>query len=148
MRTAVPSSTTTTAPVTTTTTAPPTTTTSPPPTTAPPAPTTTAPRPVTTTAPPVTVAPAPASVVNEPAPAAPSATPAYAMSLIQQVVPARWLVAVPVHFQVIPGNTSWSSWGGLIEIGDWHLTSSVSRARNVLAHEWGHQVAWLYGTDA
>jgi hypothetical protein len=55
---------------------------------------------------------------------------------------------VPGRFQVIPGKTSWSSWGGLIEIGDWHLTSSVARAKNVLTHEWGHQVAWLYGTDA
>ncbi len=70
------------------------------------------------------------------------------MSLIHQVVPARWLAAVPVHFLVIPGQTSWSSWGGLIEIGDWHLTSSVARARNVITHEWGHQVAWLYGSDA
>ena len=128
---------TTAAPTTTTTLAPP----------PPPAPTTTrAPRPTTTTtAPPSTVAPP--SVVNEPAPAAPSATPEYAMSLLGQVVPARWLAAVPVRFQVIPGQTSWSSWGGLIEIGEWHLMSSVARAKNVLTHEWGHEVAWLYGTD-
>jgi hypothetical protein len=86
-------------------------------------------------------------VVNDPVPAA-SATPEYALSLIQQVVPARWLAAVPVRFQVIAGKTSWSSWGGLIEIGDWHLLSSVARARNVITHEWGHQVAWLYGSDA
>ena len=129
---------TTVAPATTTTVAPP-----PPP---PPAPSTPrAPRPTTTTPPPTTVAPA--SVVNEPAPAAPSPTPEYAMSLLSQVVPARWLAAVPVHFKVIPGQTSWSSWGGLIEIGEWHLMSSVARAKNVLTHEWGHEVAWLYGTD-
>jgi hypothetical protein len=150
VRTAAPRATTTTVPPTTTTLPPATTTTAPPPppTTAPPAPrVTAAPRPVVTIAPPTTVAPPPppASVVNEPAPAA---SAEYAMSLIGQVVPARWLAAVPVRFQVIPGNTSWSSWGGLIEVGEWHLTSSVARAKNVLTHEWGHQVAWLYGTDA
>ncbi len=120
-----------------------TTTASVPPT--PPAP---PPPPITAPAPPPTTPPttmAPVSIVDEPAPAA---DPADALALLQQVVPPRWLAAVPVRIVVIPGNTSWSSWGGLIELGDWHLTSSAARARNVLAHEWGHQVAWLYGTDS
>ncbi len=133
--------------VTTTTTAPSTTTTTtappPPPTTVAPPPTT-APRPTTTTAaPPVTAAPV--SVAHDPTPAA---TPEYAMSVLGGVIPTRWLAAVPVHVLVIAGSTSYSSWGGLIEIGEWHLTSTLARARNVLTHEWGHHVAWLYGTDA
>jgi hypothetical protein len=129
-------STTTTAAPTTTTTAAPTTT-----TTAPPAPTT-APRPrptTTTTAAPTTTA----------TPAAPTTDgPAYAMELLRQVIPARWLAALPVSVHVISGKTSWSNWNGLIEIGDWHLFHDVPRAKNTLAHEWGHQVAWHYGTDA
>jgi hypothetical protein len=90
-------------------------------------------------------APAPASVTKDPSPAA---SPEYAMSIIQQVIPAAWLAAVPVHIDVIAGKTSWSSWGGLIEVGDWQLMSTVGRARFTLAHEWGHQAAWRYGTDA
>ena len=119
------------APTTTTTVAP--TTTVPvtaPPTTAPPAP-----RPqTTTTAAPVASAP-------------PTDGPAYALGLIQQIIPARWLAVLPVTIEVIGGKTSWSSWDGLIQIGDWHLFHAVDRAKNTLAHEWGHQVAWHYGTD-
>jgi hypothetical protein len=131
-------SSTTTVPPTTTTTAAPTTTTAPPPATTA-APATTAPRPrptITTTAP--ALAPAPA----------PSDGPAYAMDLLRQVVPARWLAVLPVSVHVIGGKTSWSNFNGLIEIGDWHLYHAVDRAKNTLAHEWGHQVAWHYGTDA
>jgi hypothetical protein len=137
---------TTTAPAPTTTTLPPTTTTAPPP---PPPPTTTAaPRPepaAPAPAPPTTAAPEP-SPAPAPAPSA-AATADYAMALVREVIPARWLAVLPVQVNVIAGKTSWSSWGGLIEIGDWHLTSSVQRAKSVLAHEWGHQVAWHYGTD-
>jgi hypothetical protein len=148
--TAAPAPTTTVAaPVTTTTSPPPATTVAPAPSTtvapvAPVAPPTTAPRapraPTTTTAP----APAPAAAA---APAV-SASPDYAQNLLGQVVPGSWLSAVPVHFEIIAGKTSWSSFGGLIEVGDWQLTSSVGRAKFTLAHEWGHQLAWKYGTDA
>jgi hypothetical protein len=69
------------------------------------------------------------------------------MQLVRSTIPARWLAVVPVSVEVIPGTTSWSNWSGLIEIGDWHLLSSEARARSTLAHEWGHQVAWHYGTD-
>jgi hypothetical protein len=152
--TAAPTTTTTVAP---TTTDPATTTTAPPaPTTVAPAPTTTAapaaPRTTTTRAPrapkPAAARPAPAPApAPAAAPTAPSATSDYAMSLLRQVVPSSWLNVVPVHFEIIAGKTSWSSFGGLIEVGDWQLTSSVGRARFTLAHEWGHQLAWGYGTD-
>jgi hypothetical protein len=130
------STTTTVAPATTT--LPPTTTTAapPPPTTEAPAPRpAAAPRPTTAT----TAAPPPA--------APPGDGPAYAMDLLRRVVPARWLAVLPVTVSVISGKTSWSSFSGLIEIGDWHLYHAVDRAENTLAHEWGHQVAWHYGTD-
>jgi hypothetical protein len=125
--------------------APPTTTTLPPTTTTtttvaatvpPTTPTAAAPRRVTTTtAAPVAVPPPPDG-------------PAYAMGLVREVIPARWLAVLPVSVEVIAGTTSWSSWDGLIQIGDWHLFHAVDRAKNTLAHEWGHQVAWHYGTDA
>jgi hypothetical protein len=69
------------------------------------------------------------------------------MELLHQVVPSSWLNVVPAHFEIISGKTSWSSFGGLIEMGDWQLTSSVGRAKFTVSHEWGHQLAWKYGTD-
>lgn len=125
------------APPTTTTTLPPTTTTvavTAPPTTVRARPAVVA-RPSTTTAVPVVAAP-------------PSDGPAYAMGLVREVIPAAWLAVLPVRVEVIAGQTSWSSWDGLIQIGDWHLFQTAARAKNTLAHEWGHQVAWHYGTDA
>jgi len=115
---------------------------------------------VTTTS--TTAAPAPRpkaapAPVAPPPPPAPEPAPSvvdvatdavgYAMSLVRAVVPARWLAAVPVQISVIPGNTSWSSYGGLIELGDWHLFDKESRARFTIAHEWGHQAAWVFGPD-
>ncbi len=117
------------------TTLPPTTTTTVPVVVPATTPTTAAPRPVpTTTAAPVVVAP-------------PTDGPAYALGLVREIIPARWLAVLPVTVEVIAGKTSWSSWDGLIQIGDWHLFHAVDRAKNTLAHEWGHQVAWHYGTD-
>ena len=63
-------------------------------------------------------------------------------------VPGRWLAAIPVSFQVISGKTSWSSFSGLIQVGDWQLTHSVGDAKFTLTHEFGHLIAWHYGTDA
>lgn len=90
---------------------------------------------------------APASVSRSGAGAGTGDDKAYAMALLREVVPAIWLEAVMVRVEVIPGRTSWSYQGGLIEIGAWQLNSSERRARNTLAHEWGHQAAWKYGTD-
>jgi hypothetical protein len=142
--TATVAPTTTLAPTTTTTTAPP-----PPPTTVP-APTTTAPRRVVAPAPSPS-APTPptavagTSVVQQPAAAA---TPEYAAELLAEAVPGRWRAAIPVSFQVIAGRTSWSSFSGLIQVGDGQLTSAVPHATFIIAHEFGHLIAWHYGTDA
>jgi hypothetical protein len=132
-----------------TTTAAPTTTLPPTTTTAPPPPATTPPAPATTAAPRATATTAAPSAAPTPPPAAPAPDgPSYAMDLVRSIVPPRWLAALPVSVRVIGGKTSWSNWNGLIEISDWHLFHAVDRARNTLAHEWGHQVAWHYGTDA
>jgi hypothetical protein len=135
--TSAPTTTVAAAPTTTVPAPPPPPVTTPPPTAAPP------PAPSTTTAP----VPPPVTTTVAAAAPSPSDPVAYAMSLVRAVVPARWLAAVPVQVEVIPGQTSWSSWGGLIEIGDWHLFHTESRARFTLAHEWGHQAAWAFGPD-
>jgi hypothetical protein len=124
------------------------------------APTTTQAPTTTTTveppAPPTTEAPAPPPAPEPPAARAASTAataappvdgPGYALDLLRQVVPAPWLAALPVRVAVIGGQTSWSSWSGLIQVSSWHLFHAVDRAQNTLAHEWGHQVAWHYGTD-
>lgn len=129
------------APTTTTTAPPPPPTTTTVPVTVPPITTTTPPAPRPVVARPTT------TTVAAPAPAPAVDGPTYAMSIVNEVIPANWLAVVPVRVLVIAGKTSWSSWGGLIQIGDWHLYSSVARARNTLTHEWGHQVAWRFGTD-
>jgi hypothetical protein len=69
------------------------------------------------------------------------------MDLLRRYVPAAWLAKVPVRITVIGGRTSWSSFDGLIEIDQWHL-SIEARAINTLVHEWGHHAAWRFGTDA
>lgn len=134
-----PTSTTTSTVATTTTVAPTTTVPAPPSTVPSPAPTVPAP---TTTGPPAP--PVATTVAVAPDPLDPVA---YATSLLRAVVPARWLAAVPVRIEVIEGRTSWSSYGGLIELGDWHLFHTESRARFTIAHEWAHQAAWAFGPD-
>jgi len=52
-----------------------------------------------------------------------------------------------VRIEVISGGTSWSHDNGIMELAQGHL-SSDSNARFTIAHEWAHQVAWKYGTNA
>ncbi|HET7489789.1 MAG TPA: hypothetical protein VFJ85_17815 [Acidimicrobiales bacterium] len=70
---------------------------------------------------------------------------ARARSILQSRVPADWLAAVPVRIALVPGNTSLAQ-RGLLLMG----TRSLA-GRNALfltVHEWGHEVAYLYGTQA
>jgi hypothetical protein len=136
---------------TTTTTLPPPTTTVPPttvpPTTLPPAPP--PPPPPTTVAaprtPPTTrVQPTPTTA---PAPAPSGDLAAFAAGVLQEMVPAAWLAAVPARISVIDGDTSWAYDDGTIDMAVTHL-ASPSIARFTVAHEWGHLVAWKYGTNA
>ena len=133
---------------TTTTLPPPTTTVAPttvPPTTVPPPP------PPTTVAaprtPPTTRAPAAPPTTAAPAPAPSGDLATYASGLLQEMVPAAWLAAVPARVSVIDGDTSWSYDDGTIDMAVSHL-SSHNIARFTVAHEWGHLVAWKYGTNA
>jgi hypothetical protein len=134
-----------TAPATTTTSAAPTTTVAPPTTTSTPATSTTERRPApATTAPPVPRAPAAAPPAVQPSTSSPLAR---AESAMRASVPGSWFAAIPVHVRIVSGWTSWSYHDHTIEIGDGHASGSWSRLRVVTAHEFGHQIAFEYGTQ-
>jgi hypothetical protein len=124
-----------------------------PPTTAP-APTTTAPPPPPKPAPAPTPTPRVAAPAPPPAPKAPPAParPADPAARVQAAyeasVPAAWRDAVPVRFQLIDGNTSWAAHDGTIQIGSTHYNGSDNLLRATIAHEFGHLIAFRYGSQA
>lgn len=133
---AVPSTTTTVAPpptITPATTAPPATTPPPPPTTAPPAP-----------------APAPTAPPSTPAPPPPAA--AQPLERVQaaftSTVPAVWRSAIPVRFEIVPGEMSWAYPDGRIAVSEAHARGTEPRLRTVVAHEFGHLIAFRFGSGA
>ena len=63
-------------------------------------------------------------------------------------VPGAWRGAIPVRFRIIDGNTSWAWPDGLIEIGSAHANGSESLLRATIAHEFGHLMAFRYGSQA
>jgi hypothetical protein len=90
----------------------------------------------------------------EPAPApvrvdAPPRDPMDRVEAMYQVaVPAEWRSAIPVHFQLIDGNTSYASHDGTIQISSVHANGSDSLLRATITHELGHIVAFWYGSQA
>lgn len=131
-------------------------TTSPPETTVPPAPPTTAssapaaaPHPPATAAPPPPPPAPPAPPEPEPAPPAPPQDPMVRVqAAYEATVPAAWRDAVPVQFQLIEGNTSWASHDGTIQVGSTHYNGSDNLLRATIAHEFGHLIAFRYGSQA
>jgi hypothetical protein len=125
--------------------------------------TTAAPAPApSTTAAPATTAPPPAP---KPAPAAPAPTPAPApappppppppadphariLAAYEASVPAAWRAAIPARFEVIEGGTSWAFHNGTIQIGSTIANGKESVLRVTVAHEFGHLVAFGYGSQA
>jgi hypothetical protein len=73
---------------------------------------------------------------------------ARAVAALAVSVSRAWGAAVSVKITVIDGNTSWSSSGGVIRFGRGQLVGSWDHARFIATHEWGHQVAFLYGSQA
>ncbi|MGH9185015.1 MAG: hypothetical protein ACRD0U_04230, partial [Acidimicrobiales bacterium] len=115
----------------------------------------------TTATPPVlpTPAPAPGAPAARPAPAAPEApTPppepptsgslARALSALVQSIPAEWLAALPVDLSLRTGSISYAYPTGVIEISEGHAISRWSTLVLVTTHEFGHQIAYRYGTQA
>lgn len=130
---------------TTVTTQPPTSTTAPAPTTPPP-PSTAPPTTPAPTAPPTTAAPEP---VAAPAPQAAQEAPEDRVRRVYETaVPAVWRADIAVRFRIIEGDTSWGHGDGLIEVGRTHVNASEAYLADVLAHEFGHLIAFRYGTKA
>jgi hypothetical protein len=100
-----------------------------------------------TTAPPVTAAPTPTSTAP-PATAAPAPVSDLerATSALEASVPAVWRAAVPHRLDVIEGPYSRASTNGLISISTTHAQGSWDVLRMVTAHEFGHLIAFRYGT--
>jgi hypothetical protein len=113
----------------------------PPPTAAPPAP---------APPPPAPPAPAPPVPAAPPAPVPPEAETledrrARAFAL---AVPDRWRSDIPIHFELGEGWTSWAYPGGRIVIGRRHAQARFELLVDVIAHEFGHQIAFRYGSGA
>lgn len=62
----------------------------------------------------------------------------------QAVVPAAWRARLPVTVEVIPGSVSWG-YPDRIQIADNHLRSA-ELVDVTLAHEFGHVIAFAFGT--
>lgn len=111
--------------------APATTTPPPPPPQAPPAPAAASePR----SAPPTTQAPAPVDPYER------------AMEALTSTVPAGWQRAISHRLEIIEGDTSWARSDGLLRIARAHATGDWDVLRFVVAHEFGHLVAFVHGT--
>ncbi len=132
------------------------------PTTAAPAPAP-PPAPAPAPAPPTTAAPAPVPTTAAPAPApqpaaVPAAEPAPAQTqestlerierAFRQGVPPAWRAEIPTRFEVVEGRTSWAHGSGLIQIGTTHAESSFEHLVDVIAHEFGHLIAFDFGSQA
>jgi hypothetical protein len=64
-------------------------------------------------------------------------------------VPVRWRSAVPIkRLTIIGGYSSLSYSSGLTKVAAYHANGDYTRLRSVMAHEWGHQLSWKYGTRA
>ncbi len=104
----------------------------------PPSPTTSAPPP-----PP----PPPAAAPSPPPPPAPPDPAARVRHAFDAAVPAAWRGAIPVRFELIGGATSWASPDGTIQVSDYHASAGEDLLRSVLAHEYGHLIAFRYGSQ-
>lgn len=70
---------------------------------------------------------------------------AKARGILAAEVPSDWLAALPVDITLIPGRTNYALRGQL------QLATRSLRGRNAVfltVHEWGHEVAYQYGTQA
>jgi hypothetical protein len=69
-------------------------------------------------------------------------------ALFQSAVPAEWRAAIPVQFELIDGNTSYGSSDGTIRISSDHANGRESLLTATIAHEFGHLIAFRYGSQA
>lgn len=111
------------------------------------APARTIPTPTTLPSPPTTL-PATAEPAPQPAAAA-TATPRSADVLqraYEDAVPAAWRAALAARVQPVAGGTSWALPDGTIKISAFHRSGSPALLRAAIAHEYGHLIAFSYGS--
>lgn len=93
-------------------------------------------------------APAPAPA-PQPAPARQPSDPlARAQQAMQESAPGNWLAAVPHRIKIIEGTTSYGSTDGTIYVSRFHAGGDWDHLRSVVAHEFGHLIAYAYGSQA
>ncbi len=69
-------------------------------------------------------------------------------SSFQAAVPSTWRSAIPVQLEVIAGNVSWAEPSGRILVSEAHATGPQQRLSSLVAHEFGHLIAFRYGSRA
>jgi hypothetical protein len=97
--------------------------------------------------------PAPTPRVALPAPAPPAspdpggAGVARAQAILNADVPAAWLAAIAPRVTAAPGTTSWGRTDGELQFGTSHLAGDWQHLRVVVTHEFGHLIAYRYGSQ-
>jgi hypothetical protein len=113
-------------------------------------------------APPVSTAPAPRAAGPAPAPAAAPEPPAQPrietepqLSVVDRLhaayqasVPGSWQSAIPVRLELVEGDTSWADPSGTIQVSAVHAEGSLANLQATLAHEFGHLIAFRYGSQS
>jgi hypothetical protein len=67
---------------------------------------------------------------------------------LDAVVPGAWREAVAVRLSLVPGSRSRAWTDGEIEISEFHAAGPWDRLLAVVAHEFGHQIAFRHGSGA
>jgi hypothetical protein len=96
--------------------------------------------PPATALPPTTVPPAPAPAATDPLDRV--------LAAYQDTIPDHWKSAVPVHYELRSGSTSLSYPDGLESISTFHADGPFARLQFVIGHEFGHEIAFRYGSGA
>jgi hypothetical protein len=63
-------------------------------------------------------------------------------------VPAAWRAAISARLEVIGGSTSWAFPDGRIQIAQSHADARAGHLAVVITHEFGHLIAFQYGSGA
>lgn len=63
-------------------------------------------------------------------------------------VPASWRSTISVRLELIAGNTSWADPSGSIQVSEVHANGSMGYLKATLAHEFGHLIAFRFGSQA
>ena len=84
-------------------------------------------------------------VVPDPGPADPLGRAEVALS---SAVTGPWLEALPVSLSLISGGSSLSSTDGSIQVASYHASGPWNRLQAIMAHEFGHHVAFGYGDQS